>query len=820
MANIRKSFNFRSGLQVDNDNFYVNPNGLVGIGTSIPTEAIDARGNAKISGLTTTSTLGVGETATFFGDLKVGSINIDPTSGVVTATKFVGDASGLTGIFAISTTGFVAQGVGLHTISRSIGIGTTNPVYKLQIGLDPATGVGIGMTAGNIRASGVITATTFVGALTGSVNGNVTGVTAGVASTATKLEIARDFSIIGDVSASAISFDGTGDVALSAALSNSFSANTTGIITASKFVGPTESTTSTITTGTITQANITNADVGIGTFDDLRIDNAAGASLVVTSTTNSSVSIGESVGAGNSSVQLLYTPGTGRLDINNYDVGGVSINLHEGTGAGTTQGFNIKYDNTKQFEVTYDGKVGVNRGGASLTRNFEVGGDALVSRNATVTGILTVTGTGGNTVTLGDGSALPMPDSQNFNTVSGISTFNNLRIANNLSVGASITSGTMAYFGGEVGIGTTNNNGFKTAITNLKAHVEGSTWSKNGVLTAGRLAITNKSDGSLYTDDRLIPSGNGALGPGDTTNYGSVVPFVDYGDFQVTTGGAGLIVSSVLMVPDAGTATVGFGTTNGGLIPQSFLPGGNRYLTSVGVNTYYARSIFDVGTGSTTMNSYFIPPSLTQSEIDLVSNLWNTPGALGHNDANKVTPDGLVPGALIYNKTTDTIQVRDTANSFRDLSSSLLSTEQTTTSGTEFEFADVPAWAKKITVMFSGVTLSGNNHFKIQLGTSSTYVQSNYTSTSSNEPGNAYVSSSDSIVIRSGSPIAFYGQTHITKFSSSAYVWNGSFGVGSNNGAVAHGSVTGISGAITKLKIFASGSNTFSAGQINVLYEG
>ena len=89
-------------------------------------------------------------------------------------------------------------------------------------------------------------------------------------------------------------------VALSAALSNSFSADTTGIITASKFLGPTESVTSTITTGTITNANITNADVGIGTFDDLRIDKATGASLVVTSTTNSSVSIGESVGAGNS----------------------------------------------------------------------------------------------------------------------------------------------------------------------------------------------------------------------------------------------------------------------------------------------------------------------------------------------------------------------------------------------------------------------------------------------------------------------------------------------------------------------------------------
>ena len=39
MASIRKSFSFRNGVQVDEDNFIVNANGLVGIGTSIPNES-------------------------------------------------------------------------------------------------------------------------------------------------------------------------------------------------------------------------------------------------------------------------------------------------------------------------------------------------------------------------------------------------------------------------------------------------------------------------------------------------------------------------------------------------------------------------------------------------------------------------------------------------------------------------------------------------------------------------------------------------------------------------------------------------------------
>lgn len=747
MANIRKSFNFRNGVQVDNDNFVVNANGLVGIGTSIPTEAIDAIGNAKISGLTTTANLGVAETANFYGDLKVGNINLDSTSGIVTAVSFYGDGSTLSNVFAISTTGWVAQGVGLHTLSRSVGIGTTNPVYKLQIGLDPVTGVGVGITNGNIIVSGIITATTFVGNVTGTAttatnlsnaanittgtisndrlpsnidkptgiitassfvgdvtgtattatnlsnaanittgtisdarlpnvitsdinssgvstfttlkvgtgitmfggiitattfDGSFTGDLTGVASTATQLETARNFSLNGPISAPATSFDGTGDVVLNTSIGNTFSANTTGIITASIF------------SSTLTSSNFLN--VGIGTFDDLRINKDSGASLVVTSTTNSSVSIGESVGAGNSSAQFLYTPGTGRLDITNYDVGGVSINLHEGTGTGTTESFNVKYDNTKQFEVTYDGKVGVNRGGTPLTRNFEVGGDAFISQNAVVSGILTINQGGPNEITLGDGSPIPIRDDQNFNTVSGISTFNQLNVINSFSY----TGLSTVFFGGEVGIGTTSNDGFLTGPNQLKAHVEGSTWAKEGFYTAGKLVITDKADGSIHTDDRVIPS--------SPIDYGAVVPFVDYGDFQVETGGASLITNNVLMVPGVGQATVGFGTTNGGLIPASFLSGGNRYLTKVGINTYYARSLFDVGTASTTMNSYFIPPSLTQSEINIMKDLWNTPTGTGYTAANKVTPDGIIPGAIVHNKTTNTVQVGHGTDSFRNLS--------------------------------------------------------------------------------------------------------------------------------------------------------
>ena len=51
MANIKKSFNFRNGVQVDDDNLKVSPVGQVGIGTTVPTEALDVRGNLVVFGV-------------------------------------------------------------------------------------------------------------------------------------------------------------------------------------------------------------------------------------------------------------------------------------------------------------------------------------------------------------------------------------------------------------------------------------------------------------------------------------------------------------------------------------------------------------------------------------------------------------------------------------------------------------------------------------------------------------------------------------------------------------------------------------------------
>ena len=184
MANIKKSFNFRNGVQVDDDNLKVSTTGLVGIGTTVPTEALDVRGNLVVTGVSSATTAQAGVmTVTTLNPTEIIGAGVSIVSGIVTASSgiitFYGDARFLQGM-PTSQWEDVNTGLGvtrIYNTGGNVGIATSNPQFTLQIGSNvnlSQNGVGIS-SAGDIKISGVATATGFVGDLTGDVTGNVTG---------------------------------------------------------------------------------------------------------------------------------------------------------------------------------------------------------------------------------------------------------------------------------------------------------------------------------------------------------------------------------------------------------------------------------------------------------------------------------------------------------------------------------------------------------------------------------------------------------------------------------------------------------------------
>ena len=184
MANIKKSFNFRNGVQVDDDNLKVSATGLVGIGTTVPTEALDVRGNLVVSGVSSAATIQAGVlTVTTFNPTSIIGAGISVVSGVVTASSgivtYYGDARFLQGLptsqWEDVNTGFGVSSI--YNTGGNVGIATSNPQFTLQVGGDVNSnkdGVGIS-SAGNIKISGIASASQFVGSFTGNVTGNVTG---------------------------------------------------------------------------------------------------------------------------------------------------------------------------------------------------------------------------------------------------------------------------------------------------------------------------------------------------------------------------------------------------------------------------------------------------------------------------------------------------------------------------------------------------------------------------------------------------------------------------------------------------------------------
>jgi hypothetical protein len=142
------------------------------------------------------------------------------------------------------------------------------------------------------------------------------------------------------------------------------------------------------------------------------------------------------------------------------------------------------------------------------------------------------------------------------------------------------------------------------------------------------------------------------------------------------------------------------------------------------------------------------------------------------------------------------------------------------TSGTAIEFTGIPSWVKRITVMYSGVSLSGTSNPIIQLG-STTYTTSGYLGSASTGAGTA-ANMSAGFIISNASAAADTAHGMSTLATLNGLIWAFTSIITYSNQAAtryASGSIT-MAGTVDRLRIQATnGSDTFDAGNINILYE-
>jgi hypothetical protein len=151
-----------------------------------------------------------------------------------------------------------------------------------------------------------------------------------------------------------------------------------------------------------------------------------------------------------------------------------------------------------------------------------------------------------------------------------------------------------------------------------------------------------------------------------------------------------------------------------------------------------------------------------------------------------------------------------------------LATAQTA-SGTAVDFTGIPSWAKRITVMFNGVSTNGTSVYLIRLGTSSGIDTSGYDATCAyGGAGGQFESNTTGFNITASgfmsSTIAFKGNIQICLISGNSYV---SSGVGTMTAAFNSSGSKTLTGTLDRVRITTvNGTDTFDAGTINIMFEG
>ena len=662
MANIKKTFNFRNGVQVDDDNLIVNQTGLVGIGTTVPTEALDVRGKVKV--IADPNVAGSGEinattgiiTSLTVTDLTVsgnqfsnGVIGVGisvGTAGIITATEptgivtYFGDGKEL---LNLPTSQWLDKDVGLGYTSiyaqGGVGVGTVDPRFTFQVsGNNDLTnfeeGVGIN-DKGGIVATGVITATTFKGDVDGDISSGL--------STITQIQ-STNANVTGVVTATTFKGDVSGDVVSGiSTITNlqSTGVNVSGVTTATGFVGP--------LTGNVTgqvAGNLTgNVDsIGISTFNIINVTGSISGDTVSGILTTGALTAGTSnIGVATASALNIQ----GKLGINNNNP---SSDIHViNLGIATA---NIVGDTSATIQIGQKDLVGI----GESTAQFKFG--------ETPKTLDIINGDTGDVNTIIHGGGFTGINTGSFNWMYGVTsnTLMSLDYTGKLAIGKASAD----YPLDVVGVATFGNNVF------VKNDLEvNSTLTTKGSATIG---------GTLGITSNTTIGGN--LNVTGSFNYPSPVPVNQLPDLILSNIFTTTGVSSIRGGVDLGAIQIGGG--NGvisGVSTIGILTAAENIPLAMGVYAPTAKAVFNrLGVGNTDpQNALDVSGTIQATQYLGVGNLGVGAAVDFSNAGRGITEPslqnrmfmlppkltttergnlaGLAAGAIIYNTTTNKLQV-------------------------------------------------------------------------------------------------------------------------------------------------------------------
>ena len=187
------------------------------------------------------------------------------------------------------------------------------------------------------------------------------------------------------------------------------------------------------------------------------------------------------------------------------------------------------------------------------------------------------------------------------------------------------------------------------------------------------------------------------------------------------------------------------------------------------------------------------------------------PAAAGNNTLTLPTGNGSTYQILRNGATAGSLEFTDKIVS---------GTAVASTSGTSIDFTGIPSWVKRVTVLMSGVSLSGTSNFLVQLGTSSGIVSSGYISVSS-AYGAIVTSTAGQIMFGALASRLTTAQVQLMVVSGNS--WIGAANYASDTAAAGAGTSTmsvSLSGTLDRVRITTvNGTDTFDAGSINILME-